>query len=98
VNDIGVYLNALSDDMVQQIENKYIADATLNAVAIATGVACVALSIAYTAMTFVPGAGALAMAMLALSIVADVVNTAFVVFQGIELVTQTEGYVHFEKI
>jgi hypothetical protein len=98
VNDVGVYLSALSDDTVQQIENKFIVDETLNAVAIATGVACVALSIAYTAMSFVPGAGTMAAAMLALSIAADVINCAFVVLQTIEMVTETEAYVNFENI
>jgi hypothetical protein len=98
VNDVGVYLDALSDDVVTGLENKFIADETLNAIAIATGIACVALSLAYTAMTFVPGAGGFAAAMAALSIVADVVNGAFVVVQAIELVTETEAYVNFKEI
>jgi hypothetical protein len=98
VNDVGVYLNALTDDTVQQIENKFIVDETLNAVAIATGVACVALSITYTAMSFVPGAGTFATVMLALSIAADVINCAFTAIQTMEMVTETGAYINFENV
>jgi hypothetical protein len=95
---VGVHLNAFTDEAVQLIKNKYIADATLNSVAIAAGVACVALSIAYTAMSFVPGAGTMATVMAALSIAADVVNAAFIVVQSLELASETSAYIHFEKI
>jgi hypothetical protein len=53
-----VLLDALTDDTIKLLHDKNVADDTLNVVGIAAGVACVALSIAYTAMTFVPGAGA----------------------------------------
>jgi hypothetical protein len=58
VNAVGAFLDAFTDDTIKSLHDKNIADDTLNAVGIATGVACVALSIAYTAMTFVPGSGA----------------------------------------
>jgi hypothetical protein len=94
--DINAHLSITSQAVFNGLIDKNIADISLNSIAIAAGVACVAVSVAYTALMWVPGAGAFAVAMTALSIAADVINFVFVGFQTDQIIEESLAFNKFK--